>query len=137
MSSNQFNWLCCNKNKERRHILENVLPSGYKYKISSFKIVEDSAIGNETKFETVMNVNICNEEGINQFLAEFEVSSLTIYNIFRGDLKGTKKALFPGIESVTIMSEKGKNPEARILKKWHPHKHLENRPNVQQVFTLS
>ena len=106
MSSNQFSWLCCIKNKERRHILENVLPSGYKYNISSFKIVEDSAIGKETKFETVMNVNICNEEGINQFLAEFEVSSLTRYNIFRGDLKVRKKWWFPGTESVTIMSEK-------------------------------
>ena len=116
MSSNQFNWLCCNKNKERRHILENVLPSGYKYKISSFKIVEDSAIGNETKFETVMNVNIYNDEGINQFLAKFEISSLTRYNIFHGDLKGTKKMVVSGYRkcyhNVRKRKKSGsKNPE--------------------------
>ena len=58
MTSAQFSWFCCNKKQEKRKVLENLLPSMYKYNISSFKIVEESDIEIETKFEAVIGVNV-------------------------------------------------------------------------------
>ena len=63
------------RSKKKEKVLENLLPSMYKYNISSFKIVEESDIEIETKFEAVIGVNVCSEEGINKFLVEFEKSS--------------------------------------------------------------
>ena len=51
ISSNNFSWLCCNKSPEKRTKLETVLPPGYKYKISSFKVLHESDVQNESKFE--------------------------------------------------------------------------------------
>ena len=67
------------------------MPSMYKYNISSFKIVEESDIEIETKFEAVIGVNVCSEEGINKFLVEFEKSSATSYNVLYGDKKNWEK----------------------------------------------
>ena len=91
MSSNNFSWLCCNKSPEKRTKLETVLPPGYKYKISSFKVLHESDVQNESKFEAVLTVNICQEEGIKQFITEFEKSSSTSYNQLHGDKKGGNK----------------------------------------------
>ena len=82
MATVQFSWSCCNKDLNKRLILENILPPTFKYKISSFKVVQESDIQFETKFEAVLSVNICSEEGLKQFLTEFEASSSTNYNIY-------------------------------------------------------
>ena len=97
MSFAQFSWLCCNKNKEKRKFLEDILPSGYHYKIESFKIVEESIIDKETKLDAIFAVNICDEEEIKLLLADFEKSSQTNYNINKGDRKGTKKIIVSGV----------------------------------------
>ena len=51
-------------------ILESILPKNYRNNISSFKIIKESKIQNETKFEATMAVNICSKEGMVQFLDE-------------------------------------------------------------------
>ena len=91
-----FSWLCCAKTPEKRKYLEDVMPCKYKYKISSFKVVQESKIQSEVKFEAVLNVNVCQEEGIQQFLAEFEKSSLTSYNQLHGDSRKSKKMVVSG-----------------------------------------
>ena len=91
MSTNRFSWMCFKKNPEKRIILENLLPEKYRYNISSFKVVQDCQISNETKFEAVVAVNVCIEEGIQQFLNEFQESSSTNYNMLNGDNKGGKR----------------------------------------------
>ena len=63
-----FSWLCCKKKPENRIILENVLPGEYQYRISSFKVIQESQIVNETKFEASLSVNICTEDGVHKFL---------------------------------------------------------------------
>ena len=91
-----FSWLCCKQKPESRKILEDVLPEKYKYRVASFKVLQESQIANETKFEAAISVNICSEEGVHQFLSQFQKSSSTNYNILRGDKKGGKTVLISG-----------------------------------------
>ena len=94
MSTNSFSWMCCKKDLEKRKILENLLPEEFKYKISSFKIIEDSLIPNETKFDAIFALNVCSEEDIRIFLRLFQESSSTNYNILHGDKKSGKRGGF-------------------------------------------
>ena len=96
MTTNSFLWMCCKKNLEKRKILENILPEGFKYKISSFKIIEDSPIPNETKFDAIFALNVCSEEGIRKFVSSFQESSSTNYNMLHGDKKSGKTVLVSG-----------------------------------------
>ena len=82
-----FSWLCCKQNLEKRLILEQLLPKEYKYRISSFKVIEESEIKLETKCEASVGVNICYVENINQFFNDFEQSSSTNFNLLAGDKK--------------------------------------------------
>ena len=59
-----FSWLCCNQNVEKRQIFEKILPEKYQYRISTFKVIEESDIDHETKFEAVLAVNICSVDNI-------------------------------------------------------------------------
>ena len=72
------------------------MPTGYYYKITSFKIVEDSSIDKETKFEATVAVNICDENQIDPFFDKFEKSSSSNYNILYGDTKNSKKNKIAG-----------------------------------------
>ena len=93
-----FSWLCCKQNLEKRLILEQLLPKEYKYRISSFKVIEESEIKLETKFEASVGVNICDVENIKQFFNDFEQASSTNYNLFAGDKKnGGKNTLATGL----------------------------------------
>ena len=92
----EFIWLCCNKDLGKRTILENILPLNYKYKITSFKVISESDIHNESKFEAVLSANICSEERLKQFLTDFETSSLTLYNMNKGDRRESKSFLLSG-----------------------------------------
>ena len=96
MASSQFSWLCFNKNPEKRVILESILPSGYRYRVTSFKIIEESLILNENKFEAVVDVNVCEEEEIWPFLVNFENDTMTNYNVLHGDTKTAKKTKVSG-----------------------------------------
>ena len=138
MSSNNFSWLCCNKTPEKRTILQTVLPPRYKYKITSFKLLHESDVHNESKFEAVLTVNICQEEEIKQFILEFEKSSSTSYNQLHGDQRLQKNPLCLAIENVTIISENVPNQEIKlILILLLKIKQLENKQIVLLELTLS
>ena len=93
-----FTWHCFKKDLEKRSIVENMLPSNHKYKISSFKLIQESDIKNESKFEACVSVNICTEDAFNEFLKEFEQPTSTVYNIYFGDNKGNfKKTVLSGL----------------------------------------
>ena len=96
MTTTNFSWLCYKKEVERTSILENILPIEYNYIVSTFKVVQESQILNETKFEAVVAINICSEEGFLNFLTAFQESSSTSYNIGRGDNKNRKNILLSG-----------------------------------------
>ena len=101
MATKKVSWLCYKKQIDNRIILESILPENYQYRVSNFKIVQDSPILKETKFESVFAVNICSEEGFLKFLAEFQESSSTNYNILQGDKKMEKSTCFLGLENVS------------------------------------
>lgn len=65
-------WDCCEEDFETRNFLENLLPSGYSYHVSKFKIDEESNISAETKFLAHLSVNICNEDAKEAFLKQME-----------------------------------------------------------------
>ena len=93
-----FTWHCFERDLEKRSILENMLPSNRKYKISSVKLIQESDIKNESKFEAGVSVNICTEDAFHEFLKEFEQSTSTVYNIYFGDNKGNfKKTVLSGL----------------------------------------
>ena len=91
-----FSWNCCKKDLEKRSILEDILPTNYNYKVSSFKLTETSDIKNESKFEAVLSVNICSEVTTKEFLKEFEKSSSTVYNMYYGDQRDHGKTAVSG-----------------------------------------
>ena len=72
------------------------MPEQYHYRITNFKVVEESQIVNETKFEAIVAVNICSEEGIKQFINDFQKSSSTNYNIQDGDKNVGKNTMKTG-----------------------------------------
>ena len=92
-----FSWLCCKQNPEKRKFLETILPEGYQYQVSSFKIIEESEIFNENKFEVNLKINTCTEEELLQFLKDFHHSSSTNYNINRGDKRDGKNLILSGV----------------------------------------
>ena len=86
-----FSWNCLKKDLEKRLILENVLPENYSYRISSFNLIRESEIPNESKFKASFQVNICSKPVLVDFLRDFEKSSSTVYNIKHADRKKNKK----------------------------------------------
>ena len=69
---------CFDKAVEKKKILENELPEGFSYVINRFKLLKESDIPHEAKFEAAFLVNICSEETTNQFVKDLE--SLTGIN---------------------------------------------------------
>ena len=93
----QFQWQCFKKDLEKRSMLENVLPRDlYKYRISFFKVAQESNISKESKFESIFEVNLCSEEGVKKFLKDLEKSTSTGYNIDFGDKRNSKKIVISG-----------------------------------------
>ena len=71
MTTTNFSWLCYKKETGKKSILDNILPVEYSYKISSFKVIHESEIPNETKFEAAVAVNICSGEALFKYLIAF------------------------------------------------------------------
>ena len=114
MTTTNFSWLCYKKETGKKSILDNILPVEYSYKISSFKVIHESEIPNETKFEAAVAANICSE-ALLKFLTAFQDSSSTNYNISRGDNKDRKKIILSGcrncIHNVRKRNKSGKDAD--------------------------
>ena len=82
-------------NQSKRKLLEDLLPWKQKYKVLSFQILEENDIACEVKFKASLDINICDKDGLNEFLSEFREITNTTYNIFKraDNFKGKKHQL--------------------------------------------
>ena len=74
-------WKCFDKGDEKRKILERELPAGFEYIVNRFKIVEESSVPHESKFEAGFIVKVCDEEKQDKFIKSFECSTGTNFNL--------------------------------------------------------
>lgn len=89
-------------NQSKRKLLEDLLPWKQKYKVLSFQILEESDIACEVKFKASLDINICDKDGLNEFLSEFREITNTTYNIFkRADNFKGKNINWLGSENVS------------------------------------
>ena len=84
-------WKCFDKAVEKRKILENELPEGFSYVINRFKLLKESDIPHEAKFEAAFLVNICSEETTNQFVKDLESLTGTNFNLQHDKKKSALK----------------------------------------------
>ena len=52
-------WKCFEKGGDKKQILENELPGDFSYVVNRFKLLQESDIPHEAKFESAFLVNIC------------------------------------------------------------------------------
>ena len=64
-------WKCFDKVDEKRKMLERELPTGFEYIVNRFKIVEESSVPHESKFEAGFIVKVCDEEKQDKFIKSF------------------------------------------------------------------
>ena len=57
------------------------LPDGFEYIVNRFKIVEESSVPHESKFEAGFLVKVCDEEKQDKFIKSFECSTGTNFNL--------------------------------------------------------
>ena len=94
----KIQWNCCTKNLEKRLTLENVLPQQFNYKITSYNLLKSAALISESKFEATIRVNICNENGVQEFIDEFSAITNTTFNIGNNsDVKNSKTMVLSGL----------------------------------------
>ena len=75
-------WKCFEKNTEMRKVLEKELPEGFSYVVNRFKLIKESEVPHESKFETAfLMVNICTEETANKFVHQLETRTGTNFNL--------------------------------------------------------
>ena len=63
-----FVWECDGNSIEETNELEDSRPEGFKYKMNNSKIIEESEIKEEIKFQAEFVVNICNKEEASRFI---------------------------------------------------------------------
>ena len=74
-------WKCFEKNTEMRKVLEKELPEGFSYVVNRFKLIKESEVPHESKFEAAFLVNICTEETANKFVHQLETRTGTNFNL--------------------------------------------------------
>ena len=84
----QFDWRCCYDDLEKRKLFEKEMPDLYNYKIDRFKVIEIRNEPHESKFETEFTVDICTEEGRDEFICQFENKTGTNFTKVHGDKEG-------------------------------------------------
>ena len=84
-------WKCFEKGGDKKQILENELPGDFSYVVNRFKLLQESDIPHEAKFESAFLVNICSEETANQFVREVESLTGTNFNIKNASKKPALK----------------------------------------------
>ena len=100
---------------EKRQLLEDLLPWKYKYKVSSFQIIEESDIPCEVKFNASLDINVCDQEGLKEFLLNFKEISNTNYNFSnRADNFKGKKFQWTGFRKCIHNVRKRMNKHSEI-----------------------
>ena len=80
-----------------RKILEPILPEEYDVLVIDFKLIKLSNIIGESQFEANFRVNVTSEDGVKTFIEDYNESSWTTHNSFKGDKRGVgKKSIISG-----------------------------------------
>lgn len=102
-------------NLEKRQLLEDLLPWKQKYKVSSFQIIEESDIPCEVKFNACLDINICEQEGLKEFLLNFKEITNTNYNFSsRADSFKGKKFQWTGLRKCIHNVRKRLNKNSEV-----------------------
>ena len=75
-----FEWKCQESESKVKQFLENELPDGFEYVVNRLKMVGESNIPHESKFEARFLVGVCSEEDATRFVHELEVKTGTSFN---------------------------------------------------------
>ena len=75
-----FDWKVCHEDTTKRAVLQELLPQEYSYKITSYELLSQSKIIEESKFNAKLFVNISDEESAIDFIKEFQEITGTSYN---------------------------------------------------------
>ena len=121
ITNNNFQWLCCNQNVEKRRLLEQILPQDFNYKVNEFKISQESNVLNENTFVATVLVNICDDQEIETFLTEFKEISNTDYNKNKADTEEGKSVKVSGQRKcIHNVQKKGKQGD-QGSEKWNEY----------------
>ena len=105
-------WKCFEKNTEMRKVLEKELPEGFSYVVNRFKLIKESEVPHESKFEAAFLVNICTEETANKFVHQLETRTGTNFNLKHSQrktqsaTKNWKHFLHKCARNVTVQTKK-------------------------------
>ena len=80
-------WKCFENGGGKKLLFENELPDGFDYQVNRFKLLKESVIPHENKFEAAFLVSVCSEEKVNDFVKALERQTGTNFNIAHGKRK--------------------------------------------------
>ena len=63
-----FIWEYDDNSFEEKNLLIDTLPEGFKYRVKKLKIIEKSDVKEEVKFQTQIQVNICDKDEAEKFV---------------------------------------------------------------------
>ena len=111
----EFNWRCCFNNLTEREYLEHLMPRNFKYQVTSFQMLEaPTKILSENKFTADIKISTCTEQGLSQFIEEFQGITSTNYNIgANSDHKTGKSVDVTGRKKCIHNVKKGKDRKDR------------------------
>ena len=117
----------------KRNILEDILPWNQKYRVASFEVIQENDIPCEVKFRASLDINICNEEGVKEFLLNFKEITNTSYNIFnRPDNFKGKKNQWTGFRKCIHKVRKRRNANDEVV----PDKRAGMHTDCESFFTF-
>ena len=91
-------------------MFENELPDGFDYQVNRFKLLKESVIPHENKFEAAFLVSVCSEEKVNDFVKALEGQTGTNFNIAHGKrkqgAKNWKHLLLKCARNVSVQTNK-------------------------------
>ena len=85
-----FEWRCLESESKVKQFLENELPDGFEYVVNRFKMIGESDIPHESKFEARFLVGVCSDEDATRFVHELEVKTGTNFNLASFSRAGKK-----------------------------------------------
>ena len=99
-------WNCFEQGLDKKRILEDELPGGFSYKVNRFKLIKESEIPHESKFEAAFMVNICSEEKASEFVKSMETLSGINFNVGHSTKKNWRHKLLKCARKVKVRTNK-------------------------------
>ena len=112
-----FIWEYDDNSFEEKNLLIDTLPEGFKYRVKKLKIIEKSDVKEEVKFQTQIQVNICDKDEAEKFIQMIKNKNDT-------DMKPTRKEF----------QRKGLQKEQTGPKKWNYYEDVCESKSVSTTF---